>query len=78
MFNNFPDRLYVLRRLRGVNHCEVAYALGVTPSSVSAWELGKCTPQCKTMMRIAKEFDCSLSWLLGETPIDDIKGAEND
>ena len=76
MFNNFADRLYVLRRLRGLNANEVAYKLGVAPATVSSWELGKTTPHFSVIKQIAKEYNCTLSWLFGETPIDAIEGAE--
>lgn len=78
MFNNFADRMHILRRLRNATTYEVASKLFVSSAIVSKWEHGKHAPSIDTLNRIADEYDCSVDWLLGRTPIDDIKGAEND
>ena len=75
MFDNFSDRMYVLRRLRKVNANEVAYAIGVTPGTVSAWEMGRTFPQGRQLLQISKTYDCTINWLVGEEPLDSIKGA---
>lgn len=76
MFNNFADRLYVLRRLRGLGSAEAAKKIGVTNSSICAWEMGRTYPHLSSVRLIAQELNCSVSWLMGEAPIDAIEGAD--
>lgn len=78
MFNNFADRLYVLRRLRGLSAGEAAEKIGVTRSILSSWERGHVKPHMSSALLIAEGLNCSLDWLYGKAPIDAVEGAEND
>ena len=76
MFNNFADRLYILRRLRNVNVSECARMVDVTPTAVSSWENNRSFPHGKVLLKLTQQLNCSLPWLMGEAPIDSIEGAE--
>ena len=76
MFNNFADRLYILRRLRSVNVSELASMVNVTPTAVSSWENNRTFPHGKVILKLTQQLNCSLAWLMGEAPIDAIEGAE--
>ena len=52
----FKDQLKQLRQARGLNHCGLAAALGVSPGSVTGYLSGKVTPPYKKQ----QQFACAL------------------
>lgn len=61
----FPDRLREARIAAGLTQEQLGFALGVTKSSVSAWENGRETPSFRFLPRLAQMLGCSLDELLG-------------
>ena len=78
MFNNFADRLFVLCRLRNVTHLDIAKTAGVSISAVNAWKCRGSIPRYNVLSKLAKEYNCSLDWLMGDAALESIEEANND
>ena len=63
----FAYRLKVLRLSKNYTQSEVAEAVGVKQNSYNSWENGKREPKLDTVLHLAKIFDTSVDYLLGET-----------
>lgn len=59
------DRIKALREIKGITQAELARRLGVTRSSVNAWELGISTPSTQYIVELAAIFGVSTDYLLG-------------
>ncbi len=59
------DRIKYLREQKGLSQSEPAKQLGITPSSVNAWELGISVPSTQYIMELAGMFKVSTYYLLG-------------
>jgi transcriptional regulator with XRE-family HTH domain len=60
----FNERLKYLREQRNISQQDLADRLGVTRSTVSAWEAGINEPVLKTFVEIATFFNVSTDYLL--------------
>ena len=58
------DRIKMLRETKGITQAELARKLGVTRSSVNAWELGISVPSTQWLVQLATVFDVSTDYLL--------------
>ena len=58
------DRIKALRETKGYTQAELAKRLGVTRSSVNAWELGISVPSTQYIVELATIFDVSTDYLL--------------
>ena len=65
----FPEKLYELRKAKGLSQEKLAEALGVSRQAVSKWEGGQATPDADKLLAISAYFGVSLDALL--------KGAED-
>lgn len=66
----FRDRLYELRKQKGMSQEELAGALDVTRQTVSKWEAGDSTPDMEKLTALGELFDVSLDQLvLGKVPV---------
>ncbi len=63
--NTFGARLRDLRVKNGLSQEEAAARLGVSPQSVSKWELDKCYPEFLLIMPLARLYGVSADMLLG-------------
>ena len=66
---NFPTRT-IIRRLRKKHQLtqkQLAEKLGISPITVSGWEIGKRIPDPRMLPRIAAVFGISVDNLLGQT-----------
>lgn len=63
----FSDRLKELRLLKGYTQSEVAEYIGVKQNSYNSWENGKREPKFSTVVVLARLFNTSVDYLLGET-----------
>ena len=59
------DRIRLLRERRGLTQSELAKQLGITRSSVNAWEQGISVPSTQYIVELATIFKVSTDYLLG-------------
>ena len=59
------DRIRLLRERRGLTQSELAKQLGMTRSSVNAWEQGISVPSTQYIVELAAIFKISTDYLLG-------------
>ncbi len=59
------DRLKALREAKAFTQADLAKKLGITRSSVNAWELGISIPSTQYIVELAFLFDVSTDYLLG-------------
>ena len=58
------DRIKHLREKRGFSQSELAKQLGITRSSVNAWELGISVPSTQYIVELSDLFKVSTDYLL--------------
>ena len=58
-------KIKLLRDQRGMTQTELAKRLGITRSSVNAWEMGISTPSTQYIVELARLFKVSTDYLLG-------------
>jgi transcriptional regulator with XRE-family HTH domain len=61
---NFPDRLVLARKARGLSQGDLGKQVRVTRSAVSFWESGKALPEMPRAELIANLLHVSVDWLL--------------
>ena len=59
------DRIKALREENNMTQAELARRLGITRSSVNAWELGTSVPSTQYVVELAGIFRVSTDYLLG-------------
>lgn len=59
------DRIKYLREQKGLSQSALAKRLGVTRSSVNAWELGISVPSTPYIVELSSIFSISTDYLLG-------------
>lgn len=59
------DRIKALRESQGLTQSELAKQLGITRSSVNAWEQGISVPSTQYIVELATIFKVSTDYLLG-------------
>jgi len=63
----FVENLIALRSGKGYTQRQMARILGIAHSTYRDYELGKSEPGHSVTMRIAKELDISVDYLIGFT-----------
>ena len=58
------DRIKFLREEKNITQTELAKLLGITRSSVNAWELGISVPSTQYVVELASIFQVSTDYLL--------------
>jgi len=58
------DRIRILREQKGLTQTDLAKQLGITRSSVNAWELGILVPSTQYIVELAQIFKVSTDYLL--------------
>jgi len=71
--NNIPQmmitiRIQDLRKQRGITQSKLAKQIGISRSSVNAWEAGKSMPSVGHLVALADIFNVSTDYLLGREP----------
>ena len=61
------DRIKFLREQKEYTQTELAKKLGITRSSVNAWELGISVPSTQYIVELSNIFSVSTDYLLGVT-----------
>lgn len=59
------NRIKLLREEKGYTQAELAKHLGITRSSVNAWEMGISVPSTQYIIELAELFRISADYLLG-------------
>lgn len=59
------ERIRTLREQHGYSQTELAKRLGITRSSVNAWEMGISVPSTQYIVELATIFKVSTDYLLG-------------
>lgn len=59
------DRIKILREQSGMTQTSLAKRLGITRSSVNAWEMGISVPSTQYIIELARLFKVSTDYLLG-------------
>jgi len=59
------DRIKYLREQKGLSQSALAKRLGVTRSSVNAWEMGISVPSTPYIVELSSIFNISTDYLLG-------------
>jgi len=62
----FKDRLKDLRKKRGLSQVALAERLGLSKSTIGAYETGDITPSVEALNAIADFFNVDLDYLLGK------------
>ena len=66
----FGNRLYELRKQKGMSQEELANRLDVTRQTVSKWEVGDSAPDLEKLTALGELFEISLDELvLGKVPV---------
>ena len=60
----FRERLYQLRKGRGISQEELANAVGVSRQAVQKWEAGASTPDLNNLSALAGYFSVTLDYLV--------------
>lgn len=63
------DRIRLRREQLGIRQIDLAYAVGVSQSTMSDYETGRTEPNLETLLKIARVLKTSVSWLIREEPI---------
>lgn len=66
MIMGLPERLKEMRTKLSLSQREIADALDLSPSVVSAYETGERTPSVEILLRLADLYQCSTDYLLGK------------
>ena len=62
------ERIKNLREQHGLTQSELARKLGITRSSVNAWEMGVSVPSTQYLVELSELFQVSTDYLLGIAP----------
>lgn len=62
----FGEKLYSLRKQRGMTQMELAEKLDISRQAVSRWERGTAEPSTENLVSIGKLFDVSVDALMNE------------
>lgn len=60
------EKIYQLRKSRGMSQEELAEKVGVTRQAVSKWEMGTSVPELDTLVALARCFGVTTDYLLSE------------
>lgn len=62
---SLAEKIKLLREKAGLTQSEVSRMLGLSRSSVNAWEMGLSVPSTQYIVELAKKFNVSTDYLLG-------------
>lgn len=61
----FAERLFELRKEKGLSQAKLAKEIGVSFSVVCYWETDRAEPTALNLVKLADFFDISVDYLLG-------------
>lgn len=62
----FSEKIFNLRKARGMNQNKVAKQLGVSRQSMYKWESGACMPELEKIKKMAEIYDVTYDYLLDD------------
>lgn len=65
--NKFAERLKLLRTEKGITQMQLAFDTKISKSSIGAWELCISVPNANAIVTLARYFNVSCDYLLGES-----------
>lgn len=74
------EKIKKLRKMNGLTQADIARELGITRSSVNAWEMGVSMPSTSYVIKLSHIFKVSTDYLLGleHGAVLDISGLDDD
>ncbi len=63
---NFSEKLFELRKVKGLSQEELAEKVDVSRQTVSKWEMGQSTPEMEKLIALSELFDISIDELVGK------------
>jgi transcriptional regulator with XRE-family HTH domain len=69
----FGERLFKIRKARGITQQELGEKIGVTKRVIASYESTKNSPSPDIIKKIAKILNVTTSHILGESPLKTIK-----
>lgn len=70
MKNKFRDRFIEIREHSGLSQYDFRKKVFVSQQTVSAWETGRNSPTCDTLICLSELFGCTVGQLLGTEELD--------
>lgn len=70
------DKIYRLRKEKGLSQEELGYEIGVSRQTVSKWEIGKSVPETGNIIALSKFFNVDVSYFVTEE--DNTNNTESD
>ena len=67
--NKFAERLKELRKEKNISQVQLASDTQLSKSAIAFWELGQRVPNANAIVILARYFDVSCDYLLGESDI---------
>ena len=67
MISKLSERIRELRINRKLSQRDLADILGVSPSIISAYEIGERTPSVDVIVSLSYFFNCTTDYLLGKS-----------
>ncbi|MBR2442015.1 MAG: helix-turn-helix transcriptional regulator [Clostridia bacterium] len=64
--DKFIERLKELRNEKGISQAQLAKATGLTQTAIAYWDTGKRNPTAPAVIILARYFEVSTDYLLGE------------
>lgn len=65
-YKTLPERLYRIRRERGLTQLEVELETGICKVTISQYESGVRYPIFLNLLKLATFYEVKVGWLLGE------------
>ena len=62
-------RLILMRKEWELDQAELAKIMGTSRETISRWERGSASPDIPKLLRLARIFGVSVSYLIGETDV---------
>lgn len=67
--NKFAERLKELRTEKNLTQMQLAFDTRLSKSAIAFWELGQRVPNANAIITLARYFEVSCDYLLGESDI---------
>lgn len=62
--SSIEDKIYKLRKRRGLSQEELAEAVGVSRQTISKWEMGRAVPDTTNIIELSRFFEVELGYFI--------------